>query len=186
MLFPFYKSYLPSFFKTTNISNTISASIYPWESFIFNKFRKLDKHQYWKKIIEVDEPLLLKTLNKLKKNENNTVIYLYEPECIKCRYTLGQINNLAKDFKDIKFMVVAFDDNKKRLSSLLNNFEKLYFKPLLTTADSYTKFKVRMLADNIELGDYPSIIFYNAHSETKTLLAPSLFIRNNLLRALGK
>lgn len=186
LAWPTYKHYLPSFFRTTSISNTISSIIYDWEDVIYDEFRELDKPKYWGKIIDVEYPLLLKTIDKVQTAHEKMVIFLYKTDCSMCRYLLYDINELAKKTDDVKFMVVAFDDNKKNVSRIINNFDKLHFKPLISPESNYTALKARFIKDNIIFQGLPNVVYYNFNSGYSKGFVPGLFTKNNISRIINK
>lgn len=186
LTWPFYKNYLPSFFRIHNISNSISAIVYPWEDFVFKEFRRIDKPKYWHRIIDVNYSVISKTLKSLERNQNEAVIFFYNSSCLKCRFMLNEINQLAHDFEDVKFFVVAFQENKKQLSALLNNFEELYFKPIRSSEGDFAPVKILFSRDDIKIKGFPAIIYADYKSDIIKQLNSGLYVRNNILRAMEK
>jgi thiol-disulfide isomerase/thioredoxin len=185
ILWPFYKVFLPDGVRSFGFINTISAIVYPYEEIIYENIPELNKDRFNNSIVQADLKTLKATIGKLRGNNNgvNLIVYLYESNCFKCRSLLSTINDIAEEKKNsVKFLVVAFTGDKPAMNNLLNNFESLHFKPIMTEKSNYENFRRYISSDNAESNEMPNIFVYNTQSSSVQSIVPTMFIKNNIMR----
>jgi hypothetical protein len=80
----------------------------------------------------------------------------------------------------IIFMVVAFDDNRDRLNFLLSGFDKLYFRPIITSPSSIKSAAVSLAKFNVGISETPATVYKGLTSANYTIITTDFSTRREL------
>jgi len=120
------------------------------------------------KATEVSESKFESLFASLQKSKSRAVIFFYNSSCFYCRGFIKDINDMiekhkAAGDKSLYYVMVAFDDDNKKINTLLsNNYNNLAFKPLIMKSADISLVQNLFSEKKILFSRVPVLIYRNA------------------------
>ncbi len=156
------KQYIPVSMRYSGAVKTVDSIMFPLESYM-QQFMKRDlRHK--KEIIEVNATRLRELAHSVNGSRAQAVIFFYDLECVSCRVVLDDINIISRGHagKGMVFFIVAFTEDKDKLALLLNDYDRLYFRPIMAPPASIREMGVQFSRYKINFRETPVLIHKDA------------------------
>ncbi len=153
-----YRPIIPQKVTETQVGRVIDATLFPLE---YKYQVKPKQNKFLNQIIGVNPDRFKQVVDSLENNNpQGAVVFFYKSESLASRYVLYDINQLAKEYAGkVLFFVVAFDDDKLKLSYLLDSYSELNFRPLIVPADFVVSAGYYFNPYNVHFSEIPTALY---------------------------
>ncbi len=181
------KQYIPEQFRDSVAGNVVNSALLPVEYKIARLAGKELKPV--SSMVNIDAARMYALISSLVKVNKDTVVFLYDSNSYFSRYVLKGINDLAKQYQKPQkavFLVMAFDDDKEKLTYMLKDLGKLHFRPIYTSASNIKDATAELKKNNITVSGVPAVVFKDSSTGIYENITPDFGSRKVLFNRINK